>query len=218
MKRKTPPEQAKLKGTWVTPQGEFELLKDAVEANNISKSTLRRKAMYGEDGYNFQPDTIGLAREIRAIRADREELLKNDAVRKANLKLERMVTKVTRQISKSYAPKRSTCISTHVDYAKPRRTSKGHKHTAESRAKMSKTKTGKKLTQETKQKMSKSRLGVKNYQFKGFYYTPYGRFASSYEAEKVLKINAKDIYNLCKKTTKWSREKKYDGWSFGIKK
>jgi hypothetical protein len=61
----------------------------------------------------------------------------------------------------------------------------GKKHSEETKRKIGDANkianTGKKHSKETKKKMSDAQKGEKNYQFKGYYVTPFGTFASTYE-------------------------------------
>ncbi len=51
----------------------------------------------------------------------------------------------------------------------------------------------------TKKRMSEAKIGSKHPKFKGFYITPFGKFASSYQAEKFTGECGRSVQRWCKK-------------------
>lgn len=68
---------------------------------------------------------------------------------------------------------------------------------------------GRKHSEQAKSKMSAEKQGVKHPKFSGYYHTPYGAFASSYEAAAATGEHARSIQRWCKNPAM-----KTKGWHF----
>ena len=85
--------------------------------------------------------------------------------------------------------------------------SENHLHAHRTGLKKYYDRTGANHSEATKKKQSAAKIGEKHPKFKGYYVTPYGKFASANLAQKEIynsfgvKIGRKTILNRCKKNT-----------------